>query len=142
MKHLKRKRGAQPGNQNARKHGFYSVNMSLQEINEFWQALNLESADPEIAALRVKLSSALRSAPDNPRVLAEASRLLAKWYRSKYCLVGQDNTEFKKLVRLFVSQINNKISGTNRSYPPEIPVKITERIEAETPFDFLISATK
>ncbi len=114
----KRKRGGQKGNQNARKHGFYSTSLSLQQICEFWNAVNLGGVDPEIVALRIKLDSALRYAPGNRRLLREAARLLAKWYRSKYRLAGTDNAAFKKAVRSILEPIGNetmRLAGTNRS---------------------------
>jgi uncharacterized protein YjcR len=49
QKRIKRKRGAQKGNRNARKHGFYSAALSPAEIQELWNITNLEGVDPEIA---------------------------------------------------------------------------------------------
>jgi uncharacterized protein YjcR len=37
---VKRKRGAQKGNQNARKHGFYSAALNPTEICQFWNIVN------------------------------------------------------------------------------------------------------
>lgn len=95
----KRKRGGQWGNRNARKHGFYSSSLDPGEICRFWNTVNLGSAEPELVALRIRLDSVLRSAPGNHRVLGEAAKLLAKWYRSKYGFEGNDNVLFKKLLR-------------------------------------------
>ena len=95
---LKRKRGGQKGNQNARKHGFYSGTLSLTEICEFWNITTLERVDPEIALLRLKLKSLLRHDPDNRRVLREASRLLAKWLRTKYRLDRTDTNYLKMVI--------------------------------------------
>ena len=41
----KRRRGVQPGNQNARKHGFYSVALNPREICRFWNTVNLGGAE-------------------------------------------------------------------------------------------------
>ena len=106
----KRKRGGQQGNQNARKHGFYSVNLNPREICEFWNIVNLGGIEPELVILRMKLDSALGYDPANCRVLREASRLLFKWYSSKYHLDSKDNAEFKKFVHNAL-----KNAGTNRS---------------------------
>ncbi len=95
----KRKRGGQPGNQNARKHGFYSASLDPREICRFWNTVNLGGTAPELAALRIKLDSVIRSAPGNRRVLSEAAKLLAGWFRSKYGFEGNDNVLFKKLLR-------------------------------------------
>jgi hypothetical protein len=96
---VKRKRGGQQGNQNARKHGFYSVNMSPREICEFWNFVNLDGVEPALAVLRMKLTAAIGCDPGNRRVLREAFRLLVKWYRSKYKLDRKENAEFKKYIR-------------------------------------------
>jgi hypothetical protein len=105
---LKRQRGAQPGNQNARKHGLYSSNLTVNQLCQFWNVLNLGGVEPELVAIRIKLNSALRSAPGNRRVLMEASKLLAKWYRSKHRLNIKDNVYFKKYVRSILEAIKQK----------------------------------
>ncbi len=114
----KRKRGGQKGNQNARKHGFYAANLSVSEICRFWNIINRGGIEPEIVALRIKLESALHSRAANHRVLREASRLLSKWYRSKYRFDGADNTEFKKAVLSILERIKCgswNFAGTNRA---------------------------
>ncbi len=66
----KRQRGGQPGNQNARinlvpakaGNGFYA-SLSPAEICQFWNIVNTEGLEPEIAALRVKLRSSLERDP-------------------------------------------------------------------------------
>ena len=115
---LKRRRGAPVGNQNARKHGLYSSCLSLPQICEFWNILNLGGVEPELVALRIKLASALRQVPGNRRILMEASKLLVKWYRSKYCLDRKSNSELKKYVRIILEGTKQKSSdfnGTNQS---------------------------
>lgn len=138
---IKRKRGGQPGNQNARKHGFYSAYMSLPEIGEFWQALNLGGDERELIAFRIKLSSALRWYPHNPRVLREASCLLSKWFRSKCRLAGAENTEIKKFIRNIIKDIGEKFAGTNHSQIGKIAPKLPERIETEKTKQLPCSAT-
>ena len=114
----KRQRGAPIGNQNARKHGLYSSNLTANQLCEFWNILNLGGVEPELVALRIKLGSALRHAPGSRRVFMEASKLLAKWYRSKYRLDRKSNTELKKFVRTILENIKQKsnyFNGTNQS---------------------------
>jgi|SRR3990172_4157325 len=74
----KRHRGAQPGNQNARKHGFYSPTISPEEISLVWNAVNLKGIDPAIAVIRVKLHQALQYDPANHRFFEDAAKLLTK----------------------------------------------------------------
>ena len=95
----KRNRGAQKGNQNARKHGFYSCALTPSELCEFWNIANLNALDPQIAALRVKLQSFLRRDPGNRRVLMEAARLLVKYYRAKFSLDQTDTLCLKVVIR-------------------------------------------
>jgi hypothetical protein len=95
---VKRKRGAQTGNRNARKHGFYSATLSPAETQELWNITTLEGVDSEIALIRVKLQSSLRYDPGNRRVIREASRLLAQWYSANYRLDGSDRSCLKTIV--------------------------------------------
>ncbi len=95
----KRKRGGQAGNRNARKHGFYAGSLSPAEICEFWNIINTEGLEPELAALRVKLCSVLGRDPGNRRVLRESSKLIAGWYSSKYRLDKTNSLAVKKFVR-------------------------------------------
>jgi hypothetical protein len=95
---VRRKRGGQKGNRNARKHGFYSGTLSPAEISQLWNITNLEGVDPEIAFVRVRLQSSLQHDPGNRRVIREASRLLVKWYSANYRLDPTDRNYLKTLV--------------------------------------------
>jgi hypothetical protein len=95
---IKRKRGGQKGNGNARKHGFYSGTLSPAETSQLWNITNLEGVDPEIAFVRVKLQSSLQYDPGNRRVIREASRLLVKWYSANYGLDPTDRNYLKTVV--------------------------------------------
>ena len=94
---VKRKRGSQPGNRNAYKHGFYSTSLDDGELCRFWNMVNLNGIPPEIATMNLKLLSLLRNAPRNRRVLKEAVKSLTKWYSVKYCL-NKENTRYMKTV--------------------------------------------
>jgi hypothetical protein len=95
---IKRKRGGQKGNRNARKHGFFSTALSPAETQELWNITNLEGVDPEIAFIRVKLQSSLQHDPGNRRVMREASRLLVKCYSANYWLEPTDRSYLKAVV--------------------------------------------
>jgi hypothetical protein len=95
---IKRKRGGQKGNRNARKHGFYSATLSPAQTSQLWSITNLEGLDPEIALIRVKLQSSLQYDPGNRRVIREASRLLVKWYSANYRLDPADRSYLKTVV--------------------------------------------
>ena len=95
---IKRKRGGQKGNRNARKHGFYSGTLSPAETSQLWNITNLEGVDPEVAFVRVKLQSSLQYDPGNRRVIREASRLLVKWYSANYWLDPTDRNYLTTVV--------------------------------------------
>jgi hypothetical protein len=99
---VKRRRGGQKGNRNARKHGFYSGSLSPAETCQLWNITNLEGVDPEIALIRVKLQSSLQHDPGNRRVIREASRLLVKWYSENYELDATDSNYLKTVVDNFL----------------------------------------
>ena len=63
----KPKSGGQPGNQNARKHGFYSKHFTPDQAKQLEDADDLRDLGPEIALLRVKLNALL----DDPEVSTE-----------------------------------------------------------------------
>jgi hypothetical protein len=95
---VKRKRGGQKGNQNARKHGFYSRDLNPEELSEFWHIITHEKVAPEIALLRVKLRSSLQHDPSNRRVLREAAKLLARWNSEKLQLDKTDTNRLKEAI--------------------------------------------
>lgn len=95
---LKRKRGGQKGNQNARKHGFYSGTLEPSQWDEYWHAVTSERVDPQIAFIRIYLRAVLRQRPSNHRALAQAAGLLAKLYASRFGFRGNDRRIFSRLV--------------------------------------------
>ena len=57
--HVPLPRGGQPGNQNARKHGFYSAVFTGQDKINLNQAAEIDGLDEEIALIRARLKSVL-----------------------------------------------------------------------------------
>lgn len=55
----KRHRGVQPGNQNARKHGYYATRFNRAEKFDFRQAAGMEGIAEEIALLRYEIKKAV-----------------------------------------------------------------------------------
>ena len=74
----RRKRGAPSGNQNARKHGFYSIALSPQEQEILQEAVNLKGLGAEIALMRVKLVRLITYADTSPELLIKAARALTR----------------------------------------------------------------
>ena len=101
----KRNRGGQKGNQNARKHGCYSSALTPDEICRFWNIVNQESVDPEMAVLRIKLPSLIQYAPVDCRTLKEVTRLIVKWSANKYRkAIGREVLYFGRLKVLRFSE--------------------------------------
>ena len=74
----KRKRGGQPQNQNARKHGFYSKHLTPEQLQDFDDALDISSLDQEIALLRVKLNALLADQTSPPELLLQTINAFAR----------------------------------------------------------------
>ncbi len=66
------------GNQNARKHGFYSNVLSAEEQEEYERARLMDGFDDEIALLRVKIKSLVENYPENVRLITLALNTLAR----------------------------------------------------------------
>jgi len=99
MPRHKRRRGGQPGNHNARKHGFYSNHRTPEEIKKLVDAIKNDDKDPAYSALRLKVENALLNAPANYRVLREGSSLLVKYLSSKHGINGHGYTLMKRAFR-------------------------------------------
>jgi len=92
------KRGAPAGNQNARKHGFYSTVLDEEEQLDFEQATLAEGLDDEIAMLRVRIKSVLRHDPDNMKLIAQATNALAKLVSTSYNISKDDKNGLKEAI--------------------------------------------
>lgn len=86
----KKKRGAPKGNQNARKHGFYSRVLDEKERADFEMATCVEGIDGEIALLRVKIKSLVERDPENMRLIMQAINTLERLVRTKYSIGKED----------------------------------------------------
>jgi hypothetical protein len=125
---MKRKKGGQPGNQNARTHGFFSSSMSPEEVSEFWKTIKTGDGGGEYAAFRVKLYAALRAAPSNRRIIQEASRLMTKWICSQNPGASRaEKADAAKVIRFACSQLGELSSKTNEAETPEMVEFFTKR---------------
>lgn len=89
-----RKRGAQPKNRNALKHGWYSGAMTKAVAKIFRQALTIDDASltNEIALLRTTLYRLAKIDPKNVEVLATVMRTLVRAVAVNHGLSkGQEN---------------------------------------------------
>jgi hypothetical protein len=92
------KRGAPKGNQNARKHGFYSKVLDEAEQFDFELATGVEGFDDEIALLRVKIKSMLENDPENIRLLMQATNTLANLVKTKYNISKEQKKGLKEAI--------------------------------------------
>jgi len=95
---VNRKRGAPRGNQNARKHGFYSRVLDEAERLDLELAQGVEGVDDEIALLRVKIKSILESDPENVRLIMEATNTLARLVRTRYNITKEQKKGLKEAI--------------------------------------------
>jgi len=95
---VNRKRGAPRGNQNARKHGFYSKVLDEVERLDLELAQGVEGVDDEIALLRVKIKSILESDPENIRLIMEATNTLARLVRTRYNITKEQKKGLKEAI--------------------------------------------
>ena len=94
----KGKRGAPKGNQNARKHGFYSKVLDEAEQLDFELASGVEGFNDETALLRVKIKSLLENDPENIKLLMQATESLAKLVKTKYKISKEQKQGLKEAI--------------------------------------------
>ncbi|MFC1920297.1 hypothetical protein ACFLYQ_01065 [Chloroflexota bacterium] len=95
---MKRKSGAPKGNQNARKHGFYSRVLDDAERLDFEMATGVEGIDDEIALLRVKIKSLLERDPENIKLIMQAMNTLVRLVRTRYNISKEDKQGLKEAI--------------------------------------------
>ncbi len=93
-----RKRGAPKGNQNARKHGFYSRVLDEAEQLDFELATDVEGIDGEIALLRVKIKSILKNDPENIKLIMQATDALSRLVRTRFNISKKDKKGLKEAI--------------------------------------------
>ncbi len=93
-----RKRGAPKGNQNARKHGFYSKVLDEAEQLDFELASGVEGIDDEIALLRVKIKSILTHDSENVKLIMQATNTLAGLVKTRYNITKDQKKGLKEAI--------------------------------------------
>ena len=93
-----RKRGAQKGNQNARKHGFYSRILDEAEQMDFELGAGVEGLDDEIALLRVKIKSLLEHDPEDIKLIMQATNTLVRLIQTRYNISKEHRKGLKEAV--------------------------------------------
>lgn len=101
----KKKRGAPKGNQNARKHGFYSKVLDEKEQAAYDKAVFVEGIDEEIALLRVKMVSLLERDPENIRLVSQAANTLIKLMLIKHEIDKKDPNSMKEAIATVLKEV-------------------------------------
>lgn len=100
---VKRKRGAPKGNQNAKKHGFYSRCLDPKELENLSAAAKVDGLDQEIAILRETMLSILEKEPRNDKLIVEAIGTMDRLFRTNQLLESR-----RRLSSDFKGQTNRK----------------------------------
>jgi hypothetical protein len=120
----KRSRGGQPGNQNARKHGFYSRQLSAQESCEYLNIINTTGISPESAVLRLKMQSVFRRAPANYPLLRDIAKMIVKNTTAQVGMGPRETRLLKRVTRRLVKALAAATASGDK--------KLIERIVAES----------
>ncbi len=114
------KEGAPYGNQNARKHGFYSRILNKDQRRLLQEASTIKGLDNEIAILRVKFAS-LAQQTGNEHLLAEVSTSLARLLHTRENLASTHNDDLgvaiKKIIRDIGVPLGVKVNPEKLSDP-------------------------
>lgn len=102
---IKRRRGAPLGNQNARKHGFYSNALDKSEKRNLKHAQTVEGLDEEINLLRVKIKSVVENDPKNVRLIAQATISLGRLLRTRERLAQTDPNRWRNAMENVIRDI-------------------------------------
>jgi hypothetical protein len=111
--------GAPRGNNNARKHGFYSRTMEHTSRRALVQADGLRGLDEEIALLRVRIRELSGSDPETVKLQFEAFKVLGRliWVRNQMGTNRQDQ------LRDAVLGVVVRAQEMGINYVPQMPVE-------------------
>jgi hypothetical protein len=99
------KRGAPKGNQNARKHGFYTRALTEAEKVELEEASLVEGIDQEIAFLRMKLKELAEREPERIDLHLEAANTIARLVRTRYQISKDQKRSLKEAIQKVLSDV-------------------------------------
>jgi hypothetical protein len=110
MPRTKHKSGGQPGNQNARKHGFYSRVLTPEQQQVLALASKVHGLDGEIAVTRLKIVSIVNHSPHDQKLLLEAMASLRQLLRVQQSLHNTSRQQSKDLYKRFTSWLKEDLS--------------------------------
>jgi len=98
-------RGGQPGNQNARTHGFYSKALTKAERLEMEDAARIFGIDDEIALLRVKLRELVENYPGRIDLQLKAANTIGRLCRTKYQIAAEQKAGLKEAIGKVLTEV-------------------------------------
>jgi hypothetical protein len=112
-----RKRGGQPGNRNALKHGYYSRVFTREEIEDLRSAGDVRGLDEEIALVRHVIKKAAVSPDDRHMlIMIRAANVLNRLVRTRHKIEGNPD-RLKEATERFRDYFS-KILSLDDSPPP------------------------
>lgn len=103
----KRRPGGQPGNQNARRHGFYSEHLPPAARKTYEEALELGPAnlEHEVAICRQRLTDLINAAPQQIDLLTRLVNSLARLCATHFHLNQSDTDQLTTAMRNVLADI-------------------------------------
>ena len=101
----KKQIGAPRGNQNARKHGFYSRVLDEAQKLQLDQARDVEGIDEEIAVIRVKLLTLMDQHPQRIDLQLLAATTIARMVRTRFHISSGGNRSLKDAIGKVLTDI-------------------------------------
>ncbi|MCX6007588.1 MAG: hypothetical protein NTZ34_10095 [Chloroflexi bacterium] len=105
MKEEKNRGGAPKGNQNARKHAFYSQILNESQKVQLKEAHEVEGIDEEIAILRVKFLTLMREHPDRIDLQTTAANSIARLVTTRHIIFKNDKKGLKEAITKVFDEI-------------------------------------
>ena len=101
----KKQKGAPRGNQNARRHGFYSRVLDEAQKLQLDQAREVEGIDEEIALMRVKLLTLMSEHPQRLDLQMQAFTTITSMVRTKLHISAGGNRSLKDAIAKVLTDI-------------------------------------
>ena len=102
---MKKKKGAQPRNQSAKTHGFYSQLLDDTEKALIEKAIVVEGIDEEIALLRVKLNRLVVNHPENLELALAVANTITRMVRTKYNISKEQKNSLKEAITMVITDV-------------------------------------
>lgn len=113
MVRQRRRPGAQPGNSNALKHGFYSPAFSDSLRTALREAAELQSSDleAELAAARVTLRRLLEASPDNVDAVTRLLSTITQLARAHYAMNSSEASDLERAMTDELERLREELIG-------------------------------